>query len=70
MSAPGAVVADFEVFTAMQKYGGSFVQALAVAFFRADEPNLHRLKAAFPELWTEYHALAQRTKGEWRPWHK
>jgi len=38
----------------MQKYGGSFVKALAEAFARADVFNFHRLVVAFPELVERY----------------
>ena len=50
---------DWEIVEAMRRYGGSFVQALAVCVQRADPENLQRLKAAFPELWAEYQALAE-----------
>ncbi len=51
-------VSDFAVATAMERFGGGFAKALAVAVLRADSDNLARLRAAFPELWTEYGALA------------
>jgi len=50
---------DYEVVDAMRIYGGSFVQALALAFARADSENNRRLKAAFPELWAEYMEMAE-----------
>ncbi len=50
---------DLEVIDAMRTYGGSFVQALATAFSRADGENHKRLKAAFPELWDEHEELAR-----------
>ena len=45
---------DFRVMEAMQRYGGGFVAALAEAAFRADDGNLARIRAAFPELWAQY----------------
>ncbi len=38
----------------MEKYGGSFVKALANAFLRAGSSNFHRLKDAFPDYWSDY----------------
>ena len=38
----------------MQKFGGSFVQALGIALTRADEHNTIRIKNAFPDYWNEY----------------
>lgn len=49
---------DSAVIEAMQRYGGSFVHALAACASRADAHNLARLKAAFPEYWAEYTELA------------
>ena len=45
---------DLKTIEAMEKYGGSFVVALAQAARRADRNNLERIKAAFPEYWTQY----------------
>lgn len=38
----------------MQKFGGSFVQALGVALSRADDFNISRIKNAFPDYWDKY----------------
>jgi len=38
----------------MQKYGGSFVQALGVALSKADDFNVTRIKNAFPDYWEQY----------------
>lgn len=38
----------------MEKYGGSFVKALAVCFRRADHINFAKLKATFANYWEEY----------------
>lgn len=51
---------DIEVFEAMEKYGGSFVKALATAMARADAINLAKLKAAFPEYWQQYSEMAEK----------
>lgn len=53
------VVTDYELFMAMEKFGGSFAKAIAAAAFRADEPNRQKLKAAFPELIDEYRDMAE-----------
>jgi len=45
---------DFKVIENMEKYGGSFVKALAEAFFRSDPDNFVKLRKAFPEYWEEY----------------
>lgn len=39
----------------MEKYGGSFVQALAVCVKRADSRNLVKLRECFPEYFNQYH---------------
>ena len=49
---------DREVIIAMEIYGGSFVQALAVAARCADEHNLAILKGAWPGYWREYTNIA------------
>lgn len=48
---------DFEVVSAMEKYGGSFVKALAQCFHRADPLNFVKLVRAFPEYWKTYEDL-------------
>ena len=50
---------DMKVVETMEKYGGSFVQALAVCFRRADQFNLAKLKEAFPEYWKQYTEMAE-----------
>lgn len=39
---------------AMSMLGGGFVQAMAIAMYRADPGNLRRLQDAFPELAGQY----------------
>ena len=45
---------EFKVLENMEKYGGSFVKALAQCFHRADRINFEKLKNAFPEYWEQY----------------
>lgn len=49
---------DWYVVEMMLEQGGSFVQALGAAFRRADPQNTARLRAAFPEYWDKYAAIA------------
>ena len=42
----------------MQRMGGSFVSAIADAFFAADSHNTQRLLIAFPDLFTRYKHMA------------
>ena len=44
---------------AMEKWGGGFASALAVAYFRADADNQARMLAAWPELFERYRLMAQ-----------
>jgi len=39
---------------AMEKYGGSFVKALAELARRADPINLRKIKATWEEYWMQY----------------
>ena len=39
----------------MEKYGGSFVKALAKCFRRADPVNFLKLKNTFSEYWSQYN---------------
>lgn len=38
----------------MEKYGGSFVKALAQCARRADPINLKKIQNTWPEYWAEY----------------
>jgi hypothetical protein len=44
---------DYEIVQAMERFGGSFVRGLAGCWYRADDDNQTRLKAAFPEYCAE-----------------
>lgn len=45
---------DFDILTAMEKFGGSFASSLAKTAKLADLENYRKLKSAFPELWNQY----------------
>lgn len=47
---------DRKILDRMMLRGGSFVSRLAHAAGYADDDNLAKLKAAFPELWEKYGA--------------
>jgi len=38
----------------MERYGGGFAEAIALAYFRGDGPNQVRVVEAFPELFERY----------------
>ena len=42
---------------AMEKWGGGFASALAVAYFHADADNKARILAAWPELFDRYRRM-------------
>jgi hypothetical protein len=54
-----AHLSDEDVIEAMHRYGGSFVEALAIAARRADRENLARLRLAFPDVWRRYAEIAR-----------
>jgi hypothetical protein len=56
---PSDPVTDFEMAEAMRTMGGSFVSALAEAWFRADPINRAKILATWPEYCAEYRELAQ-----------
>lgn len=45
---------DYWTIEAMEKYGGSFVKALAEAARHADPQNLAKIKTTWVEYWMEY----------------
>lgn len=47
---------DMEMIANMERYGGSFVRALAECLNRADNYNYDRLKKAFPDYFDQYRA--------------
>lgn len=51
---------EYEVVRAMEKFGGSFVKALAECFGRADAINFEKLRTTFPEIWNEYREIVEK----------
>jgi len=51
---------EFKIVETMEKYGGSFVKALAECFYRADRQNFIKLKNTFSEYWNEYEKMANK----------
>ena len=51
---------------AMEKYGGSFVQALGNLARHADPTNLEYIKTTWVNLWSQYEDIGKRmeAKGE------
>jgi ribosomal protein S27AE len=56
---PKSEATDDEILEAMNRYGGSFITALASLFRRADPENQHILRRAFAHYWTEYRDLVE-----------
>jgi pyruvate/2-oxoacid:ferredoxin oxidoreductase beta subunit len=49
---------DIKTIEAMEKYGGSFVKALAVCFRKADPVNFAKLRQTFKKYWEDYRKKA------------
>lgn len=49
---------DYKVVETMEKYGGSFVKALAECFRRADSHNFLKLYLTFGEYWEQYRKMS------------
>ena len=43
----------------MERMGGGFASALALAYFRADSDNQARILGAFPDLFEKYRRIAR-----------
>lgn len=43
----------------MEVYGGGFVKALVELYYRADQHNKLRVRAAFPEIFENYEKMYQ-----------
>lgn len=56
---------DFKTIEAMIKFGGSFAKNLGQAARFADLSNLHKIKVAFPEIWSQYEKMAQTISEKW-----
>ncbi len=48
---------DYWTTEAMEKFGGSFVQALAECARRAEPVNMQKIKWAFEDYWMEYQRM-------------
>ena len=56
---------DRQIINTMIEYGGSFVRKLGAAALVADQQNLNRIKATWPEYWAQYARMAkQLSEGE------
>jgi pyruvate/2-oxoacid:ferredoxin oxidoreductase beta subunit len=47
---------------AMQKYGGSFIKALAACYIAADPSNRKIIQEAWSYYWQQYAAIAEDTE--------
>ncbi len=50
---------DFDVARTMIEYGGSFVRKLGAAALVADQENLAKIKATWPDYWAQYARMAK-----------
>ena len=50
---------DFDVAFTMIEYGGSFVRKLGAAALVADSENLRKIKATWPDYWSQYDRMAK-----------
>ena len=50
---------DFDVAFKMIEYGGSFVRKLGAAALVADPENLAKIKATWPDYWSQYDRMAK-----------
>ncbi len=50
---------DIKVIDCMEKYGGSFVKALAECARRADAMNLIKIKTTWKAYWQQYTKMAE-----------
>ena len=50
---------DKKTIETMMEYGGSFVRKLGAAALVADQQNLNRIKATWPEYWEQYIRMAK-----------
>ena len=50
---------DKKTIETMMEYGGSFVRKLGAAALVADQQNLNRIKATWPEYWSQYERMAK-----------
>jgi hypothetical protein len=50
---------DYDVASTMIEYGGSFVRKLGAAALVADPENLGKIKATWPDYWSQYDRMAK-----------
>lgn len=50
---------DYKTVEMMERYGGSFVKALAQLAHKADQQNLAKIKETWKEYWREYETIAE-----------
>ena len=50
---------DSDVINTMIEYGGSFVRKLGAAAIVADSENLAKIKATWPDYWSQYARMAK-----------
>ena len=53
---------DYWTLKAMSKFGGGFVKLLAELAHHADPINFQRIKATWPEYWSQYEKMGQSLK--------
>lgn len=51
---------DYKTVEAMEKYGGSFVKALAELARRADPFNLELIKITWARYWKQYQEMGEK----------
>lgn len=51
---------ELKVIESMERYGGSFVVALAEAARRADHINLAKIKSTWANYWQQYTEMAEK----------
>lgn len=50
---------DKKTIETMMEYGGSFVRKLGAAALVADSDNLAKIKATWPDYWSQYDRMAK-----------
>ena len=50
---------DKKTIETMMEYGGSFVRKLGAAALVADQDNLAKIKATWPDYWAQYDRMAK-----------
>ena len=52
-------MSDKKTIETMMEYGGSFVRKLGAAALAADQENLAKIKATWPDYWSQYSRMAK-----------